>query len=172
MYLKETWSFTGLRVLPTAWCWSWSPESRASWARTAAGKAMWPTPSNGCWESKVPRACAPARCRMFFLRAPTAARRWPSAKSLSFFPIAKKNSALRLTKSKSRRRVERDGGSDYFINSKACRLKDIQQLFRDTGIGRVAYSFLQQGQIDRLFRRIPWIAAPFSKRPRAFRASK
>lgn len=48
------------------------------------------------------------------------------------------------------RRVERDGGSDYFINGKACRLKDIQQLFRDTGIGRVAYSFLQQGQIDRL----------------------
>lgn len=48
------------------------------------------------------------------------------------------------------RRVERDGGSDYFINGKSCRLKDIQQLFRDTGIGRVAYSFLQQGQIDKL----------------------
>lgn len=48
------------------------------------------------------------------------------------------------------RRVERDGGSDYFINGKSCRLKDIQQLFRDTGVGRVAYSFLQQGQIDKL----------------------
>ncbi len=48
------------------------------------------------------------------------------------------------------RRVERDGGSDYFINGKACRLKDVQNLFRDTGIGRVAYSFLQQGQIDKL----------------------
>jgi chromosome segregation protein len=48
------------------------------------------------------------------------------------------------------RRVEREGGSDYYINGKACRLKDIQNLFRDTGIGRVAYSFLQQGQIDRL----------------------
>ncbi len=48
------------------------------------------------------------------------------------------------------RRVERDGGSSYALNGKACRLKDIQGLFRDTGIGRVAYSFLQQGQIDRL----------------------
>jgi chromosome segregation protein len=48
------------------------------------------------------------------------------------------------------RRVERDGQSEYFLNGKACRLKDIQQLFRDTGIGRVSYSFLQQGQIDKL----------------------
>lgn len=48
------------------------------------------------------------------------------------------------------RRVSRDGGSDYFINGKAGRLKDIQNLFMDTGIGRVSYSFMVQGQIDQI----------------------
>jgi chromosome segregation protein len=48
------------------------------------------------------------------------------------------------------RRVTREGSSDYFLNGKACRLKDIQRLFMDTGIGRVSYSFLVQGQIDQI----------------------
>ncbi len=48
------------------------------------------------------------------------------------------------------RRVTRDGGSDYFINGKACRLKDIQRLFLDTGVGQVSYSFMLQGQIDQV----------------------
>lgn len=49
-----------------------------------------------------------------------------------------------------KRRVTREGGSDYFLNGKSCRLKDIQMLFMDTGIGRMAYSFLVQGQIDQI----------------------
>lgn len=48
------------------------------------------------------------------------------------------------------RRVSRDGGSDYSINGKSARLKDIQRLFMDTGIGRVSYSFMVQGQIDQI----------------------
>jgi len=48
------------------------------------------------------------------------------------------------------RRVTRDGGSDYFLNGKGCRLKDIQRLFMDTGVGRVSYSFMVQGQIDQI----------------------
>ena len=48
------------------------------------------------------------------------------------------------------RRVSRDGQSDYFLNGKVCRLKDIQRLFMDTGVGRVSYSFLVQGQIDQI----------------------
>lgn len=48
------------------------------------------------------------------------------------------------------RRVVRDGGSDYYINGKACRLKDIQRLFLDTGVGQVSYSFMLQGQIDQI----------------------
>ena len=48
------------------------------------------------------------------------------------------------------RKVSRDGGSDYYINGKAARLKNIQELFMDTGIGRVSYSFMVQGQIDQI----------------------
>ncbi|MBH78869.1 MAG: chromosome segregation protein SMC [Puniceicoccaceae bacterium] len=48
------------------------------------------------------------------------------------------------------RRVTRDGSSDYFINGKASRLKDIQRLFANTGVGRVSYSFMLQGQIDQI----------------------
>ncbi len=48
------------------------------------------------------------------------------------------------------RRVHRDGGSNYFINGKACRLKDIQRLFMDTGVGRTSYSIMAQGQIDQI----------------------
>jgi chromosome segregation protein len=46
------------------------------------------------------------------------------------------------------RRVFRDGNSEYLINQTPCRLKDINQLFMDTGIGRTAYSIMEQGKID------------------------
>jgi chromosome segregation protein len=48
------------------------------------------------------------------------------------------------------RRVSRDGGSDYLINGRPSRLKDIQKLFMDTGIGRTSYSIMAQGQIDQI----------------------
>ena len=46
------------------------------------------------------------------------------------------------------RRVYRDGNSEYFLNKSACRLRDIQNLFADTGVGRSAYSMMEQGKID------------------------
>ncbi|MEC8517708.1 MAG: AAA family ATPase, partial [Verrucomicrobiota bacterium] len=48
------------------------------------------------------------------------------------------------------RRVYRSNESGYFINKKACRLKDIQRLFMDTGIGTDSYSVLEQGKIDQI----------------------
>ena len=48
------------------------------------------------------------------------------------------------------RRVFRDGKSEYRINNTLCRLKDIHDLFMDTGIGRTAYSIMAQGQIDQI----------------------
>jgi chromosome segregation protein len=48
------------------------------------------------------------------------------------------------------RRVVRDGGSEYALNGKTCRLRDIQRLFLDTGVGQVSYSFMLQGQIDQI----------------------
>src|ERR1700691_4173717 len=48
------------------------------------------------------------------------------------------------------RRVHRDGQSEYFFNGQACRLKEIQKLFMDTGVGRTSYSIMAQGQIDQI----------------------
>ncbi|MGI8430883.1 MAG: chromosome segregation SMC family protein, partial [Chthoniobacterales bacterium] len=48
------------------------------------------------------------------------------------------------------RRVYKDGNSEYLLNKTVCRLKDIQSLFADTGVGRSAYSIMEQGRIDQI----------------------
>ncbi len=48
------------------------------------------------------------------------------------------------------RRVHRNGESEYLINKQPCRLKDITELFMDTGIGREAYSIIGQGRIEEI----------------------
>src|SRR6202050_663479 len=48
------------------------------------------------------------------------------------------------------RRVFRDGQSEYFLNKTPCRLKDIQQLFMGTGVGRTSYSIMAQGNITQI----------------------
>lgn len=48
------------------------------------------------------------------------------------------------------RRLYRSGESEYLLNGAACRLKDINELFYDTGIGKEGYSIIGQGQIDRI----------------------
>jgi len=53
------------------------------------------------------------------------------------------------------RRVYRDGKSEYLINGTPCRLKDIHNLFMDTGIGRSAYSIMEQGRTAQLLNSRP-----------------
>ncbi len=48
------------------------------------------------------------------------------------------------------RRVYRSGESEYLINGRSSRLKDVQELFFDTGIGKEGYSIIGQGQIDKI----------------------
>ncbi len=48
------------------------------------------------------------------------------------------------------RRYYRSGESEYYINRRACRLKDINELFMDTGLGREGYSIIGQGRIDEI----------------------
>ena len=48
------------------------------------------------------------------------------------------------------RRLYRSGESEYLINGAACRLKDVYELFYDTGIGKEGYSIIGQGQIDKI----------------------
>ena len=53
------------------------------------------------------------------------------------------------------RRVFKDGGSEYFLNGASCRLRDIQQLFMGTGVGRNSYSIMAQGQITNIIKSKP-----------------
>lgn len=48
------------------------------------------------------------------------------------------------------RRLYRSGESEYLLNGTACRLRDINELFYDTGIGKEGYSIIGQGQIDKI----------------------
>ena len=48
------------------------------------------------------------------------------------------------------RRLYRSGESEYLLNGRNCRLKDINELFYDTGIGKEGYSIIGQGQIDKI----------------------
>ncbi len=47
------------------------------------------------------------------------------------------------------RRLDRDGKSEYLINSQPCRLKDVQDIFMDTGAGIHGFSFIEQGAVER-----------------------
>src|SRR5690606_3214472 len=57
------------------------------------------------------------------------------------------------------RRLYRDGKSQYLINGKLARLKDIRDLFLDTGIGADAYSIIEQGKVDAML-----LASPQERR--------
>jgi len=49
-----------------------------------------------------------------------------------------------------KRRLYRSGENEYFINGKPAKLKDVRELFWDTGIGKAAYSVMEQGRIDQI----------------------
>jgi len=53
------------------------------------------------------------------------------------------------------RRIYRDNQSEFLIGSQPCRLKDVQQLFMDTGVGKHAYSFVGQGQVEQVLSASP-----------------
>ena len=53
------------------------------------------------------------------------------------------------------RRVYRSGEGEYLINNQPCRLKDIRNLFRGTGVGVDAYSLIEQGKVDRMLQASP-----------------
>lgn len=49
------------------------------------------------------------------------------------------------------RKIFRDGESEFYINKKACRLKDIASLFMDSGIGKESFSIISQGKVEAIF---------------------
>ena len=58
--------------------------------------------------------------------------------------------ALDVAEVEIKRRLFRSGSSEYFINGTPVRLKDLRELFYDTGIGKSAYSIMEQGKIDQV----------------------
>ena len=54
-----------------------------------------------------------------------------------------------------KRRAYRNGESGFFLNDKACRLKDIKELLLDTGIGKDGYSIIEQGKVDEILSNNP-----------------
>lgn len=53
------------------------------------------------------------------------------------------------------RRYRRTGESEFFINKQACRLKDIQDLFMDSGLGKESFSIISQGKVEAIFNSKP-----------------
>ena len=49
------------------------------------------------------------------------------------------------------RRYRRTGESEFFINKQSCRLKDIQELFLDSGLGKESFSIISQGKVEAIF---------------------
>ena len=74
----------------------------------------------------------------------------PTAEVILTFTDCEKDLGTAFNEVEVSRRVTREGGSDYYINGKIVRLKDVQRLFANTGVGRVSYSFMLQGQIDQI----------------------
>src|SRR5215210_3346380 len=66
------------------------------------------------------------------------------------FADCEKELGLEYNEVRITRRVFRDGQSDYLLNKVPCRLRDIHHLFMDTGVGRSAYSIMEQGKIDQI----------------------
>lgn len=67
----------------------------------------------------------------------------------------KKELPIDYSEVKVTRKLYRSGESEYYINGSICRLKDIQELFMDTGIGKEGYSIIGQGKIDAILSEKP-----------------
>ena len=63
------------------------------------------------------------------------------------------------------RRLFRSGDSEYLLNGKLCRLRDIQELFMGTGLGPESYALIEQGRIGQILSSRLRTGAPSSKRP-------
>ena len=62
---------------------------------------------------------------------------------------------IEFTEVTIKRRAYRNGESEFFLNGKSCRLRDIRELFLDTGIGKDSYSIIEQGKVDEILSNNP-----------------
>ena len=143
--------------------------SPASSARTAAARPTSPTRSAGCMgEQSAKQLRGDSMDDVIFNGSPDAqadrhGRGPPHLQERPRHPA--RPSTPRSTIS---RRVFRSGMSEYFLNKTPCRLKDIRDLFFDTGMGSHAYSVIERSMVDHvLSRQLRATAASCSRRRRA-----
>ena len=107
-------------------------------------RVMLQTPCAGCWASSESSSCAAQRCRTLFfsgteLRKPLGYALWAITLDNSDHQLAIDYDEVTVA-----RRLYRSGESEYLINGTPCRLKDVNELFYDTGIGKEGYSIIGQ----------------------------
>ena len=78
-----------------------------------------------------------------------------TAEATIIFDNADGRLAVDATEVHVTRRVYRSGEGEYLVNRQPCRLKDIKDLFRGTGVGTDAYSLIEQGKVDRMLQASP-----------------
>ncbi len=77
------------------------------------------------------------------------------AEATLFFDNHQRLLAIDADEVRITRRVYRSGEGEYLINGQPCRLKDVRDLFRGTGLGTDAYSIIEQGKVDQLLQASP-----------------
>ena len=111
---------------------------------------MWPTPCAGCWENSGVKQLRGGSMQDIIF-AGTENRR---PMGYAYVAITLDNSDHSLPISYDEvtvaRRLYRSGESEYLLNGTQCRLKDVNELFYDTGIGKEGYSIIGQGQIEKI----------------------
>ena len=93
---------------------------------------------------------------VIFKGSPTGGRKMMNfAEASIVFDNTDRRLGLDVDEVRVTRRVYRSGEGEYLINDRPCRLRDIRDLFRGTGVGSDAYSLIEQGKVDRMLQASP-----------------
>ena len=113
------------------------------------------TPSAGCWGEQNPRLLRADKMADLIWAGSTSRKATSFAEASLIFTDAENLLPMNFHEVSITRRLYRTGESEYLINKTPCRLKDIENLFMDTGLGPHAYSIMEQGKIDQLLQMKP-----------------
>ena len=109
----------------------------------------------GHWVNHLPRVCVGARCLTLFLQEQRSVRLSTNLEVAVTLDnsdgfIAGAGETIRVE-----RHIYRNGDNDYLIDGRKVRLRDIHDLFMDTGLGRDSFSIISQGRVEAIFNAKP-----------------
>jgi chromosome segregation protein len=108
----------------------------------------------GHWASSLLKVSVALKCQILFLQARKNAVALNYAEVIVTFDNADSYLPSEATVVITRR-LYRNGDSEFLINGKKVRLKDVHELFTDTGLGRDSFSIISQGKIESIFNSKP-----------------